>query len=338
MDLIDRYLFEVGRHLPENQRKDILTELRSILEDTLEARSEGDPSEEDVVAVLKEMGPPKGVAASYYAKGQYLIGPELYPLFTLVMGIVFVAIIGAQLFALGVGYFFAMEAQPMPDSLWDIISSLPAAVGSVVIVFAILQRFNVRPEQKEEPFNPRNLPKVGETEPISRGEQVFSTIVDVIILTWLTYFAAQGGFSGTGEFFSNPVIVEYLPWLILSTVLGILVDIVLLWQGRWKVWTRIMKIGVDTFSLILLGLLVQGTNEWLAAVGVTGYLEWLPRLAGIPDLSSQLVGMLFFGMFFTVAFIITLVEILVHISRLIRSLLRSSRAREIGPAGIAGLV
>jgi hypothetical protein len=337
MDLIDRYLFEVGRYLPANQRKDILAELRSTIEDTLEARSHGEPGEEDVVAVLQEIGPPKEVAASYYSEGQYLIGPELYPIFTLVLGIVLVTVIAVQLFALGVAYFFSIEARPTPDMLWNVLGSLPAALGSVVIVFAVLQRLNVRPEPKEEVFDPHRLPAVEEAEPVSRGEQVFSTIVDVIILTWLVYFASNGGFSGEGGFFSNPVIREYLPWLILSTVLGILVDIVLLWQGRWRVWTRLAKIGVEAFTLVLFGLLVQGHNEWLANVGVVGFLDWLPHLTGIPDFDSQLVGMVFFGMFFTVAFIITAIELVVQVSRLVRNLAHARGMKKLGTVGVGSL-
>ena len=39
MELIERYLQAIGRQLPRSQRADILSELRSALMDTLEARS-----------------------------------------------------------------------------------------------------------------------------------------------------------------------------------------------------------------------------------------------------------------------------------------------------------
>ena len=75
MELIDRYVYDVGRYLPRKNRADIQAELRSLLMDTLESRVKGEPSEEDVVALLKEFGPPEKVAASYWPEGQYLIGP-----------------------------------------------------------------------------------------------------------------------------------------------------------------------------------------------------------------------------------------------------------------------
>ena len=77
MDLIDRYIAEVGRYLPAKNRADIQAELRSSLVDNLEARAGENPSEEDTAQVLKEFGPPRKVAASYWPEGQYLIGPRL---------------------------------------------------------------------------------------------------------------------------------------------------------------------------------------------------------------------------------------------------------------------
>jgi len=47
MELIDRYVQEVGRHLPRKNRTDIQAELQSTLVDTLEARVEGEPSRDD---------------------------------------------------------------------------------------------------------------------------------------------------------------------------------------------------------------------------------------------------------------------------------------------------
>ena len=109
MDLIDRYVHEVGRHLPRKNRSDIQTELHSLLVDMLEDRAGPDPSEAEVVEFLQEYVEPRTVAASYAPQAQYLIGPVLYPLFQLVSGITLVAVIGAQMLAWGVAYFIAQE-------------------------------------------------------------------------------------------------------------------------------------------------------------------------------------------------------------------------------------
>ena len=54
MNLIDRYVTEVGKHLPRKNRVDIEAELRSTLEDMLEDRSKqtGRQADEALAAEL----------------------------------------------------------------------------------------------------------------------------------------------------------------------------------------------------------------------------------------------------------------------------------------------
>ena len=56
MNLIDKYIAEVGKHLPRKQRADIEAEIRSTLEDMLEERKQanGQISEVEIIELLKE--------------------------------------------------------------------------------------------------------------------------------------------------------------------------------------------------------------------------------------------------------------------------------------------
>src|SRR5512134_906098 len=91
MNLIDRYVAEVGRRLAlVKGRKDIENELRSTLEDMLEDRSRqaGRPRDEAMeIELLKEYGAPDKVAATYNPH-PYLIGPRMFPLFIMILKIV----------------------------------------------------------------------------------------------------------------------------------------------------------------------------------------------------------------------------------------------------------
>jgi uncharacterized membrane protein len=109
MEFIDRYVQQVGRQLPRKKRRDIMAELQSTLVDTLEARVGGEPSVDDEIELLKEFGPPQKVAASYWPEGQYLIGPRLYPLFRMVLGIVLLVFVIVQLVLFGVAVVFNQE-------------------------------------------------------------------------------------------------------------------------------------------------------------------------------------------------------------------------------------
>lgn len=83
MNLIDIYITEVGKYLPQKSRHDIQEEIRSALQDMVDDRSQqtGRPVDEDLtVEVLREFGSPEKVAASYLPE-RYLVGPRLFPAF-----------------------------------------------------------------------------------------------------------------------------------------------------------------------------------------------------------------------------------------------------------------
>ncbi|HEU4745527.1 MAG TPA: hypothetical protein VFS61_09835, partial [Anaerolineales bacterium] len=102
MNLIDRYITEIGKHLPRKNRADIEAEIRSTLEDMLEERKQanGQISEAEVIELLKEYGAPRKVAESYVGPN-YLIGPRVYPTFELVTRIVMIVLFSLALVALG---------------------------------------------------------------------------------------------------------------------------------------------------------------------------------------------------------------------------------------------
>jgi hypothetical protein len=75
MELIDRYLYAVCKHLPQKMKKDIEDELRSSILDAIDAKSGGNPTQEDIISVLKDFGPPRKVAHNYTTGGSYIIGP-----------------------------------------------------------------------------------------------------------------------------------------------------------------------------------------------------------------------------------------------------------------------
>src|SRR5687767_9095918 len=84
MSLIDRYIAEVGRHLPEKDRADIEAEIRSMLEDMLEERSQQTGKSVDdkvIVEVLEQLGNPQLLASKYAPPKRYLIGPGWYEVY-----------------------------------------------------------------------------------------------------------------------------------------------------------------------------------------------------------------------------------------------------------------
>jgi hypothetical protein len=82
MDLVNEYLRAVAALLPKAQREDIIAELRDTILTRIEER-EGDLgrplTDDEVEAVLREIGHPVVVAARYREGPQHVVGPTLYP-------------------------------------------------------------------------------------------------------------------------------------------------------------------------------------------------------------------------------------------------------------------
>ncbi len=76
-----------------SRRADVEAELRASILDALEARGASPESEDDVVAVLSQLGEPERMADQYQPNRRYLIGPELFPLFKRVMRVLLVTVV-----------------------------------------------------------------------------------------------------------------------------------------------------------------------------------------------------------------------------------------------------
>ena len=74
MNLIETYVYEVTRRLPEKTRDDIALELTSTIEDMLQ----GSSTEQEVKEVLSKLGDPSQLAASYRDTPMHLVGPKVY--------------------------------------------------------------------------------------------------------------------------------------------------------------------------------------------------------------------------------------------------------------------
>jgi len=73
-NLIERYVYDVIRRLPEKDRNEVNKELLSNIYDMLPDH----PDENDSKTVLYKLGPPASLAEKYRQKPRYLISPAMY--------------------------------------------------------------------------------------------------------------------------------------------------------------------------------------------------------------------------------------------------------------------
>ena len=133
MDLLNRYVYDVTRRLPEKQRAEIDKELRGLISDMLVERlGEAEPSRGDVEAVLMELGNPADLADNYRGTRRYLIGPDYFDRYASILKLVAGAVFLGISIALAVSY-----AVNPPDSIVTAFSRyLSSVLGAMLQVFA----------------------------------------------------------------------------------------------------------------------------------------------------------------------------------------------------------
>jgi hypothetical protein len=276
MNLIDRYVHAVSRQLPHKIREDVEMELRSSLEDSLEARSKGatgEALEEHAVALLKEMGSPDVVAASYRPGSQYLIGPDLFPTYKLVMRIVFtvLSILGLVGVAMGLRAIAATEVNWF-EFVWEglnlLVTGGVTAFGMLTLMFALIQRFGNAKKYQPEPWEPSSLPEVADEDVLKRGLGLEKIIGGVIFLALLNIFPHWIGTFTTvgdnGRFI--PLLGEdfalYLPTINVILVGSIAFGFLLAFQKRWNLLTRAFDVVLGLASMFLFFRLSTGPSPF----------------------------------------------------------------------------
>ena len=314
MNLIDTYISEVGRRLPRKNRLDIEAEIRSVLQDMLEERSQttGKPVDDELTfEVLKEYGAPEKVAASYMPE-RYLIGPRLYPIFLTVVRIVFPAIV--IIAATSVLINLSQHAATMSDlasafgyALVGLATSAISALGNLVLIFAIIEwvlrnegiTVKGKERMKEKEWDPRSLTRISTPNQVKLGEKIAEIVTSFAAIVIFNFYPQIIGFTPslnsvaeTGNWSSVtfvPLLSEaflfYVPYLTLVWALTIFLDIFLLRQGTWNAVTRIFAIGLKLISIIIAASmlavpsLVALTTETLAAgIGDAGAAQILMSL------------------------------------------------------------
>ncbi|MCP4538985.1 MAG: hypothetical protein GY832_17760 [Chloroflexi bacterium] len=329
MELVDRYVHQVGRRLPKRLRGDVKTELRSLLLDTLEERTGlvGDEttfSEEDQVAVLEEFGPPAQMAAKYQPRPRYIIGPKVYTLYLIVVA----ALLGAGLLASTVttvvGRFYTDSdgmngLALLGQGLGIFLDIALNGIGSTTLIFAVLERVIPNREfgldDDKEEWKPRDLPEIEERNEIKPAGLIVQIGILALLLIAFIGFPDRinmGAYYNDGwhivpsllstEFFSL-----YLPLLKVSWSLTIILNLVLLRQGRWQMGTRIAELLIQGLDIFLLAWLLVGPS----VLNAEALDKMFPIALQIP--APPIDGAL--RLAFVVALIVTIIETVVKIYR-----------------------
>jgi len=136
MDLVESYLVEVQQHLPKVQRRDIVRELRTTIEEQVSDHADALgrlPSRDDELVVLADFGHPLKVASGYREQ-RYLIGPEIFPSYLRTLKLVLAIALIAQFVVSFVAAYFA----EWHVSIWGLIDSAISVFAWVLVVVTLV--------------------------------------------------------------------------------------------------------------------------------------------------------------------------------------------------------
>lgn len=298
MEILERYLYAVGRWLPFKQKKDILAELESSIYDSLESGfgKKDSYTDEEVSQVITELGSPWKVAASYSGLTDRLIGPELLPLYMTLS----LVISGAVAIGLTVSFVVSMFRPDLRfvdfllgfgQLLIQIVTSSAMVIGFTTIVFAIIDHMvpdsklksettfkkgvikisldGLDPDDKKaNTWTPDDLPVVPKGKSrIPRWEPIVGIVFSIIAIVLFNFFRDVIGIYYTTTLGSGwnfvPILSEeavkvYLPFWNLVWGIGILFCVYQLVKGRWTLPMRIIDVFRSLLDAAVISIMIRG--------------------------------------------------------------------------------
>lgn len=276
-NLVERYLYDVTRRLPQKQRKDIEEELRTLIEDILEERKDnGKDDAENLEKVLEELGDPAKLAMKYWEGGEHLVGGDYFPLYCQILKIVLICVTAGMVLSTVVSFFVTAASEKadgvirlVQDGFIDLAaipSALLQAFGAVTLVFFLLEKNQVKLQKTDAVWKIQSLPQIpGKKAVISRGDSicgiVFGVLLSVLFLCAPEFMGAwiknESGEMVAVSIFNLSIWNKIVPLFVISFLLGVAEDFVKLIVGYYNKTVMYVSIFCNLAGIIVTVYLFQ---------------------------------------------------------------------------------
>ncbi|WP_436644692.1 HAAS signaling domain-containing protein [Bacillus cereus] len=272
MSLIDMYVHEVAKRLPEQNREDITLELRSTIEDMLP----DDYNEEDVKSILEKLGSPVSLANGYLDRPMHLIGPRYFDVYTtlLKMIIPIAAVIG--LISMVAENFIGYNGDQAVLNV--ILQLIGKGIGEIfevglhvffwlTLVFAILERTDKEKDphplttslKKWTPDDLKNVSYIPKKKAISKFE-IFGGLMWTAIWATLYFYAnhlvgvyhgIENGLKFVAPTFNQDVLLQYWPLILVMIVFEVAISLYKFVRDNGRYGNAILQV-VGTIIFIVI--------------------------------------------------------------------------------------
>lgn len=267
--LIERYVFDVVRRLPEKDREEVQKELISNISDMLP----DEPDENTVIKVLNGMGNPARLAEKYRQNPRYLISPAMFDDYLSILKLVFM-ILSTVLFAAGlIGDFAKLSATPEVASILtaifiNLLEGVATGASSaflwVTLAFFVAEQIQTKHTETE--WTVKNLAALPTNNgmKISQAETMvgmaLGIVFNALFLVMVILYPQAIGWYEAGKdvipLLNEQIIRGYVPMWIFLALFSVAVSALKLYDRKWT-WrlvaiNGIYNIASTTFALIFL--------------------------------------------------------------------------------------
>ncbi len=272
--LIERYVYDVTRRLPEKMREDVASELNSNIYEMLGENY----SDEDVKNVLFSLGKPRELSNNYRTSKKNLISEEWMGdyLFTLKIVLIVLGSIGlvfglvdalsniqAELF---IGVFFEVVSKVISN----IINTLLSGFAIVTLIFVLI---DINAKKTKEVWNLEDLPEIPKSKDmkLSRAGSITGLVFTVIFgSVWIYILYNSDVYIGWVSYNDSWLVEETLfnldytrgfIWLfILSIVFEVIVYLYKIKTGQWDNYLTLIYSISKVFSVVVVVIFLSGNN------------------------------------------------------------------------------
>lgn len=240
--LTDRYVVEVVRRIPADQRGDVADELRATIADTVEARGLADPENAER-EVLTEMGDPIRLAARYADRPLALIGPRLYPTYVRLLTVLLSTVL--PLVTALSAVLDILDGQGagavIGGAVGAVLSVGAQMIAWLTVVFALIERSGKRAGAVGSAWTPDDLPdrRVSKERGAAGYAGVAWHALLIALIVWQHTAQPYQTDGGTRLDALNPDLWSGWIWPILAGLVGLVtLDAI----RAVRVWTRSLAI------------------------------------------------------------------------------------------------
>jgi hypothetical protein len=225
---------------------------------------------------LSELGDPAKLASKYRDDKNYLIGPEHFDTYFLILKIVMAAVV------LGAGLGKAIElfvnspvniVQGIAELITAIISGAFQGFTWVTVIFAVNERFAYYKltDLKKNEWSISDLPEIPKKEELIKPVDIIVSIIFTVFFIVIFNFSSQ--FIGVYNFesgklvsvipiFSEQVLKSFMPLILTLFCLSILKECIKLIIGKWNLTSGLAVATLNIISLVFCAVIFTDPAIW----------------------------------------------------------------------------